>query len=360
MNIRNGLELITPETYGFIYITHNMVNGKKYIGQKRIDKKGKWRSYLGSGQTLKSAIKKYGTKSFYKDILDVAINENELNSKEIYWIEKYDASNSNDFYNIAYGGFGSRYKSGDCDPELLTQIYSLHSKMLQEYYEANKGNYPRATVSEDEVIAIIQRLQNNEPIRHILKDYPNYSYSSIERIRTHQCWTYLTEDIEFEDGRELTRRGNCKPIIQYDLYGHYINRYESAIDACNALGFEHPENIYFAIKQRYAKSHKCIWVLEEDDWVKDVIENTDFLSQNITLIKYAENVGLKPISKQRRKVIQYDMNGIILQKYGSIRDAANANDLNESILQKACCGKRKDYGGYIWKYDEEGGEEISA
>ena len=32
--------------YGFIYITTNHVNGKKYIGQKNYDKHNKWKDYL--------------------------------------------------------------------------------------------------------------------------------------------------------------------------------------------------------------------------------------------------------------------------------------------------------------------------
>ncbi|HAU84134.1 MAG TPA: hypothetical protein DCW90_00975 [Lachnospiraceae bacterium] len=43
--------------YGFIYITTNIVNNKKYIGQKVYDKDNKWVTYLGSGVALSLAIK---------------------------------------------------------------------------------------------------------------------------------------------------------------------------------------------------------------------------------------------------------------------------------------------------------------
>lgn len=56
--------------YGFIYITTNHINGKKYIGQKNYDKNGRWKEYLGSGIILKQAIQKYGVDNFSKEIIE--------------------------------------------------------------------------------------------------------------------------------------------------------------------------------------------------------------------------------------------------------------------------------------------------
>ena len=41
--------------YGYIYITTNLINGKRYVGQKKIDHNSK--GYLGSGVLLRKAIK---------------------------------------------------------------------------------------------------------------------------------------------------------------------------------------------------------------------------------------------------------------------------------------------------------------
>lgn len=48
--------------YGYVYITENKLNGKKYIGKHRAEIFDK--SYLGSGKALKSAIKLYGKSNF--------------------------------------------------------------------------------------------------------------------------------------------------------------------------------------------------------------------------------------------------------------------------------------------------------
>lgn len=90
--------------YGFIYITTNLINGKKYIG-KRLYTKG-WENYLGSGVRLQYAIKKYGRKNFKREILEECFSEEDLNNAEIRWIMFFGAVESEDFYNIAHGGEG--------------------------------------------------------------------------------------------------------------------------------------------------------------------------------------------------------------------------------------------------------------
>ncbi len=93
-----------------IYITTNLINGKKYIG-KSINCKN---SYLGSGKIFKQALKKYGKQNFKKEILEECLNEEELNKQEIYWINKYNANNDENFYNITEGGEGcSGFKHSD-------------------------------------------------------------------------------------------------------------------------------------------------------------------------------------------------------------------------------------------------------
>lgn len=81
-----------------------MINGKRYIGQKKFDIESRWRTYIGSGVHFKNAVNKYGKENFKRDIVDIAYSEEELNVKEFEWINEYNAVNSDDYYNAAEGG----------------------------------------------------------------------------------------------------------------------------------------------------------------------------------------------------------------------------------------------------------------
>lgn len=92
--------------YGYIYRTHNLINRKMYIG-KRVSSKFLENNYLGSGKILSSAIKKYGRDSFKVELLEeIYEGEEELNSREKYWIDYYNAVESDDYYNLVSGGHG--------------------------------------------------------------------------------------------------------------------------------------------------------------------------------------------------------------------------------------------------------------
>lgn len=86
----------------FIYKTTNIINNKIYVGKHKHDNNHK---YLGSGNLLKDAIKKYGVKNFKREILEHVTDEN-INQREIYWIRELQSQNLEIGYNISSGGDG--------------------------------------------------------------------------------------------------------------------------------------------------------------------------------------------------------------------------------------------------------------
>lgn len=90
--------------YGYIYLTINNINGKKYIGQHRADHFDT--KYYGSGILLVKALQRYGKDNFSIKFLEPCFSDEELNLREICYIKEFDAVNSDEYYNIAHGGLG--------------------------------------------------------------------------------------------------------------------------------------------------------------------------------------------------------------------------------------------------------------
>lgn len=78
--------------YGYIYLTTNHVNGKRYIGRKTATK---WvPTYLGSGTYLLKALAKYGKDNFTNIILQECNSLFDLVHFEMYYIKKFNAVKS--------------------------------------------------------------------------------------------------------------------------------------------------------------------------------------------------------------------------------------------------------------------------
>ena len=152
------------KTYFYIYLTVNLITGKKYIGQRSCHCEISKDTYLGSGEILKKAIKKYGKEHFSKEILEICYSKNELNQKEKQWIEFFDAVNSSDFYNITSGGTGGNtycFLSGDKleqikqikkeqtkgkNNPMFAHVWTAESRMklsqsMKKRYETNKATW---------------------------------------------------------------------------------------------------------------------------------------------------------------------------------------------------------------------------
>lgn len=225
---------IEETKFGFIYITTNLINGKRYIGKKVFDNLGKWKTYLGSGIGLKRAVKKYGKRSFRRNIIDYALDDEELCLKERFWIDFYNAVSDQSFYNIAAGGDGGKVRAGysksNFDISEKKRIDAIRKHIL-------KGeNAVQSRLKERDVVEIISRLKNNDFSTDIARDY-HVSYQTIDDIRKHKTWKHLTGGIEFEDishrGRNIESK---KQIAQFDKNMNFIASYSSGREASKETG----------------------------------------------------------------------------------------------------------------------------
>lgn len=130
--------------YGFIYITTCVINNKKYLGQRKYS--CGWEVYLGSGVAFTNAVKKYGRENFRREIICEANTAEELNLLEYELSVKYDVVNSDDWYNLCYGGNATNgYKFSEETRRKMSEkkkglyvgsknpMYGIHRKLTEEH-----------------------------------------------------------------------------------------------------------------------------------------------------------------------------------------------------------------------------------
>jgi group I intron endonuclease len=131
---------MSQEKISYIYLTTNLINNKKYIGQHTGQIND---NYLGSGVILTKAIEKYGKENFIKEILEICKKE-ELDDREKYWIAYYNALKDENYYNKTEGG-----QKGDG--------WAACNRYMQEHPEYAKKLYKK----------------NSEHLHNWLKDHPD-------------------------------------------------------------------------------------------------------------------------------------------------------------------------------------------
>lgn len=172
----------------YVYLTTNLINNKKYIGQHYGELED---SYLGSGNIFKKALVKYGKNNFKKTILEICQDYNSLNIAEKKWIQYYNAVDSDNFYNIATGGQNSNPVAG-LSPD---QEFKRRQKISKSLSGENNPMYGV----------------------HIQKEqHPFYGkhHKESSKIKMSQAK---------KDGKAPT----AKAVAIYDLNGKFIRRFET-------------------------------------------------------------------------------------------------------------------------------------
>ena len=141
--------------YGYIYETTNLINGKKYIGKHKFNKFDK--NYYGSGIALTKALNKYGKENFKVKILEeVNTNQKDLDELETYYIKKFDAVKSIQYYNRSYGGesegwygYNKAIKEIGISNESREKMSNSQKKRFQDLNERTKLHKPGFKHSKD-------------------------------------------------------------------------------------------------------------------------------------------------------------------------------------------------------------------
>lgn len=126
-----------------------------------------------------------------------------------------------------------------------------------------------------------------------------------------------------------------KPVEQYDLYGNFIQEYESASEAARQLNL-FKSNITAACRGETSQCGGYQWKYKND-------------ISKIEKIKY---IGIK-------KVEQYDYLGNLLKIYDSAKEASENNNICHQSITACCRHEIKFAGDFQWRYENDLDKQIT-
>lgn len=173
----------------------------------------------------------------------------------------------------------------------------------------------------------------------------NFSFEIIEECPVEKL---LEREFYWIDYYDSYKHGyNCNPggtggtpipVVQYDLDGNFIKRFDSLINAAASLNLS-KHNLSSCCNGKQKSYGGYLWAYEGEKPPKPYLD---------------KRIG-HTTSSAARKIKQFNKQNEFIEEYISAHEAARqigkpkcANHITE-----CCQGKRKTCEGYIWKYSEE-------
>lgn len=278
---------------GYIYKITNLTNQYIYIGKTIHTIESRWKAHIdtslntlnkSSYYILYRAMRKYGIDNFKVEEVEECSN-NLLNEREKYWIATFDSYYLNGHgYNMTLGGEGvMKYSDEDI---LILWNQGLKSSQIAEKLGANAS-----TISE--------RLKVLKP------------------------------------GEARQRHFNTvkKQVLQYDLYGNFIRKWNCEKEAEETLKISRG-SITRCCKHQMAFAKNSFWLYEDD---------TTPISE--LMINYAQSTKCYGVDL-------IDEKGNILEQFNSAAEAERIKGLPRGKVSEVCNHKkgRKTVGGYRWQW----------
>ncbi len=210
---------------GFIYKITNKVNGKSYIGQTRYTVEFRWRQHQHKKDNcyFHNAIHKYGVENFTVETIEEC-NVEDLNSREIFYIAKYDTFNNG--YNLTIGGDGNRRLLLDEKYDEIKSLYlsGFSSNKIATLYNVDKASIVKILKGLGVKIRSNNLNINAQELQELIIDYNN-GYSLKELAKRYDCAPSSIKNLLLKKGVDVKVRYNIleNPEIQQSLINDYLD-----------------------------------------------------------------------------------------------------------------------------------------
>lgn len=138
----------------------------------------------------------------------------------------------------------------------------------------------------------------------------------------------ISDDLR-EKMKISNKRKKIKPVLQYDLYGNFIKKWDAVSDAENYLGIKNNTNISACCLGKQKSAWGYIW-----KYINGPIKN------KIEGIKHTIIIN------------QYDLNGNFIKEWDNIKQIKETLGYSYSTIYECVNGRWKQANGFIWKYKE--------
>lgn len=181
--------------------------------------------------------------------------------------------------------------------------------------------------------------------QEVLKEKLNQFAIELPKLNVNYTWneekiknTKYKNEIKAEKCKKIEKRESQnivkKYVVQYDIDGNYIAKYESESEAGEKTN-TNKGAISHVIRNIQKTAGGYVWRIFEKDKIPQKIEKT--VTQNI-----------EPV-----KVEQVDKNGNVIKVFNSISEAVKITGVDSKSIRNVIKNKQKTAGGYIWRVSKE-------
>lgn len=226
-----------------IYKWTNKLNGKSYIGQSAnlINRKRNFVKFTQpySGMLINRAREKYKNINYWEyEVLEYCLEE-ELNEKEIYYINLYETNNPKTGYNLNEGGSEGNHHT----KETIERIINTKSKPIVQI-----------DVESGEVIKVWKSATEASKELNIHRRLISKCCLGERKTTGGYIWKFC-DDNDFNKQRQKKK---YTLIYQYDLDNEIINKWSSIEEASKNTNISY-EAIYKCCSGRSFTSGGYIW-----------------------------------------------------------------------------------------------------
>lgn len=295
---------------------HTSPSGKVYVGITN-NTKSRW----GGGKGYKTqfvfwrAIQKYGWENFIHEILETGLTLDEAKQKEVSLIKELDSTNPNFGYNMTKGGdyVPMCFHTEEC---IKKSLATKRAKLADGIHQANYGRKASPELRK--------KLSDAHRGLQVGPNHPMYGKHLTDEQKQHLREINTGKKHTEEEKRKISESGKGKHGGElHPWYGKHLPEETRKKISESLKNSNHP------LHGLKGEAHPC----------------------------YGRKQSPEAIEKSRLKrskpVLQYSLDGELLNRYDGLTSAARAVGSNTGSISLCCRGRLKTAKKFIWRYESD-------